>query len=207
MFKKWKRTSIFEGNGRRHQFFPEMEDDLNFRTWKTTRIFQEMEDDLNFSGNGRRPQFLKEMEDDLNFSGNGRRPQFQEMEDDLNFSGNWRRLQFIRKWKTTKVFRKWKTTSIQYQLIQNISWLFLLANVDSKFPIKNNLQLNEYETSLTWAWHSSDPAYFSIFFIFVIQIMVQFNASHSVGLLNGLNVFLDYFEHSKLLEICNETAV
>ena len=117
-----------------------------------------MEDDLNFSGNGRRPHFLKEMEDDLNFSGNGRRPQFQEMEDDLNFqemeddlnySGNGRRPQFFRKWKTTKVFRKWKTTSFHYQLVQNISEFFLLANVDSKFSIKTNLQLNQSQPSST----------------------------------------------------------
>jgi hypothetical protein len=43
-----------------------MEENLNFRIWKTTSFVQEMEDDLIFSGNGRRPQF----------SGNGIPPQF-----------------------------------------------------------------------------------------------------------------------------------
>ena len=52
----------FSGNGRRPQFLKEMEDeemedDLNFREWKTTSIFQEMEDDLKFSENVRQPQF------------------------------------------------------------------------------------------------------------------------------------------------------
>jgi hypothetical protein len=59
-------TSIFEGNGRRPQFFmklkttlifQEMEEDLNFRIWKTTSTFQEMEDNLSFSGNERRLKF------------------------------------------------------------------------------------------------------------------------------------------------------
>jgi hypothetical protein len=108
-----------------------------------------MEDNLNFSGDGRRPQFLKEMEDDLNFNRWKTTLIFQEMEDNLNFSGNGRRPQIFRKWKTTKVFRKWKNNSFQYQLIPIISELFLLAKVDSKFPIKNNLQLNQSQHSLT----------------------------------------------------------
>jgi hypothetical protein len=65
------------------------------------------------------------MEDNLNFSENGRRHQFQEMEDDVKFSENGRPPQF------------------------NISELFLLANVESKFPIKNNLQFNQSQPSLT----------------------------------------------------------
>jgi hypothetical protein len=73
-FRKWKTTSI-SGNGRRPQFF---------RKWKTTSIFQEIEDKLNFSGIGRRPQFFTkwktpsnshEKEDDLSF---------QKMADHLN---------------------------------------------------------------------------------------------------------------------------
>jgi hypothetical protein len=68
------------------------------------------------------------MEDDLDFSGNERRPQFQKMEDnlnfhemeeDLNFSGN-----------ETKYFLD-------------------ISNVNSKFPIKNNLQFNFSQPSLT----------------------------------------------------------
>jgi hypothetical protein len=67
---------IFSGNGRRPQFFKEMEDYLNFfGKWKTTSI----------SGYGRRPQFFQEMETTSIF---------QEMEDDLSFSGNGRRLKF-----------------------------------------------------------------------------------------------------------------
>jgi hypothetical protein len=80
-----------------------MEDDLNFRIWKTTSIFQEIEDDVNF-----------------------------------------------RIWKTTSTFQEMK-----YQLIPNISELFLLANVGFKFQIKNNFQLNQSQPSLTWAWNSS----------------------------------------------------
>ena len=143
-----------------------MEDDLNFWwKWKTTSIFQETEDDLSFR-KWKTTSIL------------------QEMEEDLNFSENWSPPQFFRKWKTTKVFRKWKSTSIQlipvdtnwyqlipvdtnwynwYQLIPNISELLLFANVDSKFLIKNNLQLNQSQPSLTWAWHSSAPACFLIF--------------------------------------------
>jgi hypothetical protein len=49
----------FSGNGRGTQFLKEMEDDLNFRIWKTTSILQEMEDDLNFSGNGRQLEFTE----------------------------------------------------------------------------------------------------------------------------------------------------
>ena len=36
-----------------------MEDDLNFKKWKTTSIFLELEDDLNFSRNGKRPQLAQ----------------------------------------------------------------------------------------------------------------------------------------------------
>jgi hypothetical protein len=118
-----------------------------------------MEDNLNFSGNGRRMQFLKEMEDDLNLSGNGRQPQFQDieetsmfqgMEDNLNFSGNSRQPRFLKKWKTTTVFRLENGIPPQFnQLIPNIAELFLLATVDSKFQIKNNLQLNQSQPSLT----------------------------------------------------------
>jgi hypothetical protein len=62
--------------------------------------------------------------------------------------GNERRPQFFRKWKTTSIFQEmednlnFRIWKIQYQL-------FLLANADSKFPIKNNLQLNESQPSLT----------------------------------------------------------
>jgi hypothetical protein len=38
-----------------------------------------------------------------------------------------------------------------------------LADVDFKFQIKNNFQLNQSQPSLTCAWHSSAPACFSNF--------------------------------------------
>jgi hypothetical protein len=117
----------FSGNARQPQFF---------RKWKTTSIFQEMQDDLNFSGNGRRPQFFRKWRM-ISISGHEKRTTIfriwkrtliiKEMEDNLKFSENSKQL---------------KTTSIKYQL-------FLLANVESKFPIKNNLQLNESQPSLT----------------------------------------------------------
>ena len=97
-----------------------------------------MEDELNFSGNGRQPQFFRKWKM-ISISGYGRGAQF---------SGYGRGPKFLREWKMTSSLQaiennlKWKTTSIQYQL-------FLLANVDSKFPIKNNFQLNQSQPSLT----------------------------------------------------------
>jgi hypothetical protein len=79
----------------------EMEDNLNFKKWKTTSIFREMEDDL----------------------------------------------KFFRKWKTTSNFSE--NARPPQSVIPNISELFLLANVDSKFPIKNNLQLIQSQPSMT----------------------------------------------------------
>jgi hypothetical protein len=127
-----------------------------------------MEEDLNFSGNGRRSQFFRKW----------RQPQFVKkwkttsisiMEDDLNFWGNGRRPQFFKKWKTTSIFREMED---DVKFLENRRWLkfsedhmnsissdtqysFLLANVDSKFTIKNNLQIKQSQPSMTWAWHSS----------------------------------------------------
>ena len=154
-----------------------MEDDLNF---------QEMEDDINFSGNGRWPLFFRklkttsifhEMEDDLNFSRNGRRPQFQEMEENFNFSGNGRRPQFFGKWKTTSIFhemednlnfsgnrRQLKFSENGRPPQFNISWYqIFLSYFYWLMLIKNNLQINQSQPSLTWAWHSSAPACFRFF--------------------------------------------
>ena len=93
----WKTTSIFDSNGRRPQFVPQIKDDLNFCymegelifvKWKMTLIFWQMEDNLNF--------FLQ-MEDNLNIFENVRQPHFFQMEDDLNPLKNKRRLQYFGK--------------------------------------------------------------------------------------------------------------
>ena len=70
------------------------------------------------------------MDDNLNF-----RPK---MEDDLNFKMQCKKIYIL------KIGRPF-----HFQLITNISEIFLLGNVGSKFSVKNNLQFQPTHLSLT----------------------------------------------------------
>jgi hypothetical protein len=51
-----------------------------------------------------------------------------------------------------------------------------LAYVDSEFLVKINLQLNQSQPSLTWAWHSSAPACL-IFLSDMLAVQTYFHES------------------------------
>ena len=81
----------FQQNGRRHQLFKKMEDDLIF--------FYKIEDDLNcFLSKRKTTSIFNKMEDDLNILQNGRRPQCSI------------------KWKTSPIFYKLEVDLIYFEI-------------------------------------------------------------------------------------------
>ena len=66
--------------------------------------------------------------------------------------------------------------------------------MDSKFPSKNNLQLNQSQPSLTLAWHSSAPACFNN------EINCQAPKCEDSDILECFKInYLDQFKCNKIL--------